>query len=234
MTSLRASARAIAAHLPWRTILGLLAITLGIIAFVVLADAAVEGDALAGFDPSVTRSFIERRTPQLSTAARGLTFIGEVPVLTGLTIVVAALLRILTRRWKPAVILTVGMIGAATLTYSLKVLIGRHRPDAEQVLGTVNHGFSFPSGHALSSTVFFLLLAGMLWYSKAARSIKIVGTTVAIGLSIAIGLSRIYLGYHWATDVLAGWTMAFTWLSVLATAIHLIETRRGGGAAEPR
>jgi len=214
--------------------LGLLTITLGIIGFVILADAAVEGDGLAGFDPSVTRSFIERRTPQLSTAAQALTFIGNVPVLTALTITAAALLRTLTRRWKPAVILSVGMIGAATLTYSLKVLIGRHRPDAEQVLGTVNHGFSFPSGHALSSAVFFLLLAGMLWYSRAARSIKIAGTTVAIGLSIGIGLSRIYLGYHWATDVLAGWTMALTWLSVLATTIHLIEAHRAQVASPPR
>ena len=214
--------------------LGLLTITLGIIGFVILADAAVEGNGLAGFDPSVTRSFIERRTPQLSTAAQALTFIGNVPVLTALTITAAALLSTLTQRWKPAVILSVGMIGAATLTYSLKVLIGRHRPDAEQVLGTVNHGFSFPSGHALSSAVFFLLLAGMLWYSRAARSIKIAGTTVAIGLSIGIGLSRIYLGYHWATDVLAGWTMALTWLSVLATTIHLIEAHRAQVASPPR
>ncbi|MGW6278548.1 phosphatase PAP2 family protein [Kribbella sp. NPDC055071] len=208
-----------------RTLLGLLATALGTIAFVVQADAAVEGDGLAAFDPRLTADVVAHRVASVSKIAQAITFIGEVPVLTALTVIIAIVLRLRTRRWQPAIILAVGMAGAAGLTYGLKVLIGRHRPDASVVLGAVSNGFSFPSGHTLSSTVFFLLLAGLLWYSSASRATKIAGTTAALLLSLAIGLSRIYLGYHWATDVLAGWTAALTWLSLLATFIHFTKPR---------
>jgi membrane-associated phospholipid phosphatase len=208
-------------------LLGVLLTVLGTIGFVLQADASIEGDGLAAFDPELTRDFVAHRTAGLSNIAQAVTFLGGIPVLTVLTVVAAASLRILTRRWRPAVILAVGMVGAATLTYTLKLLIGRHRPDAGVVIGTVSNGFSFPSGHALSSAVFFLLLAAMLWYSGASRTVKIVGSAAAVVLSAAIGLSRVYLGYHWATDVLAGWTMALTWLCLIATASHVIGGRRG-------
>lgn len=216
-----------------RTLLGLLITVLGTIGFVLQADAALEGDGLAAFDPQLTQEFIAHRTAALSRVARAVTFIGEVPVLTALTVVVAAVLWIRTRRWQPAALLAAGMAGAATLTYTLKVLIGRHRPDSSVVVGTVSNGFSFPSGHTLSSAVFFLLLAAILWYSSASLTTKIAGTVVAVVLSLAIGLSRVYLGYHWATDVLAGWTMALTWLCLIATVVHIIGRRRPASDSSP-
>lgn len=215
-----------------RAWVGLLLTILGTIGFVVQADAALEGDGLAAFDPQLTRDFVAHRTPGLSHVAQAITFLGEVPVLTVLTVVVAAALRIITGRWRPSIVLASGMAGAATLTYTLKVLIGRHRPDSSLVLGTVSNGFSFPSGHTLSSAVFFLLLAAMLWYSNAPRKAKVAGMAAAVLLTIAVGLSRVYLGYHWATDVLAGWTMALTWLCLIATVVHLINRRHPGGSRQ--
>jgi undecaprenyl-diphosphatase len=207
-------------------VLGLLVALLGAIGFVVQADAVVEGDGLAAFDPHLTQDFVAHRTAGLSKLAQTITFFGGVPVLTAITVIVAGLLRLLTHRWRSSIILLVGMSGAALLTTIIKLLIGRHRPDSSMVIGTVNTGFSFPSGHTLSGTTFFLLLAGLLWYSAASRALKIAGTALAVVLSIAMGLSRVYLGYHWATDVLAGWTLALTWLCLLATAIHFISTRQ--------
>ncbi|MEV5967569.1 phosphatase PAP2 family protein [Kribbella sp. NPDC051952] len=67
-------------------------------------------------------------------------------------------------------------------------------------------------------------MAGLLWQSSASRLTKLIGTAVALVMSLAIGLSRIYLGYHWATDVLAGWTVAVTWLCLLATGLHVIRS----------
>ncbi|HZX09126.1 phosphatase PAP2 family protein [Kribbella sp.] len=209
-----------------RTAVGLLFTVLGSIAFAVQADAAREGDGLAAFDPRLTADFVAHRTNLLSVLARAITFVGEVPVLSLLTVVVAAVIRLRTHRWRPAVVLAAGMAGAAILTYVLKVLIGRQRPDASMVLGTVNNGFSFPSGHSLSGTVFFLLLAGLLWYTSVSLALKIAGTAVAVVLSVAMGLSRVYLGYHWATDVLAGWTVALTWLCLFATVVHLLSSSR--------
>jgi membrane-associated phospholipid phosphatase len=210
-----------------RSVAGFLLTVLGAIAFAVQADAVVEGEGLATLDPGLTANFVAHRTGALSALAQAITFVGQVPVLTGLTVVVAALIRLRTRRWRPAVVLAAGMAGAATLTYALKVLIGRHRPDASIVIGTVSNGFSFPSGHSLSGTVFFLLLAALLWYSAASLAVKIASTAAAVALSIAMGLSRVYLGYHWATDVLAGWTVALTWLCLLATAVYLISPSAG-------
>jgi membrane-associated phospholipid phosphatase len=217
------------ADLAWRgrrPLLGLILTGLGVAAFVVQADAVREGDGLAAFDPQLTTDVVAHRTGWVSNLASAITSLGEVWLLTGLTVVIAVLLRVFTRRRQPSVVLAVGMAGAAGLTYGLKVLIGRDRPDSSVVIGTVSQGFSFPSGHTLSSAVFFLLLAGLLWYSGAARIVKLVGTAAALVLTLAIGLSRIYLGYHWATDVLAGWTVALTWLCLIATTVHVIALRR--------
>ncbi|MFF0341589.1 phosphatase PAP2 family protein [Kribbella sp. NPDC004875] len=213
-----------------RVVIGLLVALFGTIGFVVQADAVVEGDGLAAFDPQLTQDFVAHRAAGLSKVAQTITFFGQVPVLTAITVVVAGLLRVFTRRWRASVVLVAGMAGAAVLTSLIKLLIGRHRPDSSLVIGTVNTGFSFPSGHTLSGTTFFLLLAGLLCYSAASRALKIAGTAVAVVLSIAMGLSRVYLGYHWATDVLAGWTLALTWLCLLATGIHFVTTRRRVGS----
>ncbi|WP_344148424.1 phosphatase PAP2 family protein [Kribbella yunnanensis] len=217
-----------------RVVAGLAVVGLGTTVFANLADAATEGDDLAAFDPQLTTTFMNHRVAALTPLVRAITHLGEIWVLTALTIVVALLLRFFTQRWRPALFLTVGMLGAAALTFGFKLLIGRHRPDASIVVGTVSTGFSFPSGHSLSSAVFFLLLAALLWHSNATRLTKLAGTAAALLLSLAIGLSRIYLGYHWATDVLAGWTLALTWLALLGTVQSLKGERVRGGEDRDR
>jgi undecaprenyl-diphosphatase len=216
-----------------RVAAGLAAVGLGTATFVELADAATEGDDLAAFDPQLTATFVDHRVAALTPVARAITFLGDIPVLTGLTIVVALLIRARTGRWRPAIILAAGMLGAAVLTFGLKVLIARQRPDFSIVIGTVSTGFSFPSGHSLSATVFFLLLAALFWHSNARRVAKLTVIAAAVLLSLAVGLSRIYLGYHWATDVLAGWTLALTWLALLATVLTFVgRSKASQGSAE--
>jgi len=212
---------------------GLAVVGLGTAAFAGLADAATEGDDLAAFDPQLTATFVDHRIAQLPPLARAITFLGDIPVLTGLTIVVALLIRARIGRWRPAIILAVGMLGAAVLTFGLKLLIARQRPDFSIVIGTVSTGFSFPSGHSLSATVFFLLLAALFWHTNARRVTKLAVIAAAVLLSLAVGLSRIYLGYHWATDVLAGWTLALTWLALLATVLTFLgRSKASQGTAE--
>lgn len=209
-----------------RALLGLAVAVLGVIGFAWLADGAEEGNGLAAFDPQLTADFVARRTPGLTDVAQGISFVGNVPVLLLLTAIVALGLWLRTRRWQPAVVLALGMGGAGALTYGLKVLIGRHRPGAGFMLGPIDTGFSFPSGHTLSSTVFFVLLAAVVWSADVRRTPRIAAAVSAVVLSLAMGLSRIYLGYHWGTDVLAGWIVALSWLCLLATTIALV--RRSG------
>lgn len=192
-----------------------------------LADAVREGDGLAAFDPRLTADVVAHRTVGLTEVAQGISFVGNVPVLLLLTAIVALGLWFRTRRWEQATLLAVGMAGAGALTYGLKVLVERHRPGAAFVLGPIDTGFAFPSGHTLSSTVFFLLLAALVWYADVRRAAKLAAMAMAIVLSLAMGASRVYLGYHWGTDVLAGWIVAVSWLCLLATAVHLVRYGQG-------
>ncbi|TCC49538.1 phosphatase PAP2 family protein [Kribbella pittospori] len=206
----------------------LVAGTLGVIG---LADAATESDGLAAFDPALTANAVSRRTPALTAVARTLTFIGSTPVLVILTLAAALLLWRWTSSLRGPAVLILAMIGSSTLTYVLKTLVGRKRPDVTVVLGPVEDTFAFPSGHTLNTTVFFITLAALVWGRLRSLRNKILIAVFAVTLSIGVGFSRVYLGYHWATDVLAGWTVALTWLSIVLSVAYL--TAPSGDAAPP-
>jgi undecaprenyl-diphosphatase len=206
---------------------GLVIAAAGIVAIAGLADSVRESNGLAADDPGVANDVLGLRTVQLTDVARALTFLGDVPVLMVFTLIAAAVLWRMTRSRRPVVLLLVAMAGAAVLTYGVKLLVERPRPGVTYVLGAVDTSYSFPSGHTLNSAVFFLTLAGLLWMLRAGLVWRIAGTAVAVLLSVGIGLSRLYLGYHWATDVLAGWLLAATWLSLVATGAYF--TRDPGG-----
>lgn len=192
--------------------------TLGVIG---LADAATESDGLAAFDPGLTDKAVSHRTPVLTGVAHSLTFIGSTPVLITLTLVAALLLWRWTSSLRAPAVLLIAMIGSSALTSGLKALIGRKRPDVTLVLGPAAHSFAFPSGHTLNSTVFFITLAVLISVRLRSLRNKILVLAVAVMLSTGIGLSRVYLGYHWATDVLAGWTVAVTWLAMVLPVAYL-------------
>jgi undecaprenyl-diphosphatase len=216
---------------PKSTVRGLIARLLiaaaGIAAVATLADSARETDGLAGYDLGFAKDLVRVRTVQLTDLARALTFVGDVPVLLLLTLTAAVLLWRSTGRLRPAALLLVAMAGSGALTYGVKLLVGRHRPGIAFVLGSVDTSYSFPSGHTLNSAVFLMTLAGLLWMSRAGLPWRIAGGLTALLLSAGIGVSRIYLGYHWATDVLAGWLIAVTWLSLLASGAYVTRDLQG-------
>jgi undecaprenyl-diphosphatase len=197
---------------------GLLLILAGTAAIAGLADDASESDGLATFDPDLTADIAAHRSPLLSQAARALSLIGDVPVLTLLTLVVAGILWSRTRSWRTPGLVLVAMAGSALLTYGLKVLVGRHRPGSAFVLGTIDTSYSFPSGHTLNSVVFLGVVAGLAWATLTSTAARLAVVATATMLAAGVGASRIYLGYHWATDVLAGWLVGLTWLCVVGTA----------------
>ncbi|MEV6413609.1 phosphatase PAP2 family protein [Kribbella sp. NPDC051718] len=192
----------------------------GTVGAIALADAATESDGLAAFDPGFTADAVAARREPLTSLAHALTFIGSVPVLVALMLVAAVLLWRWTGTLRAPGLLLFAMAGSAALTYVLKLLVERKRPGITFVLGPVDNGYAFPSGHTLNSTVFFGMLAGLMWASlRSSRARTAVGLTATV-LSLGIGLSRVYLGYHWATDVLAGWAIAVTWLTIVAAVAY--------------
>ncbi|MEO7588481.1 MAG: phosphatase PAP2 family protein [Arachnia sp.] len=193
----------------------LAALMAGIVGVGVLLDGVTEHGDLSLYDPSVTSAFIADRSAGLTALASVLTFLGSVTVLLPLTVIVLAVLA-LRRRWGAAAVVTAGMSLAVVLTVALKHLVERARPGVVDLLGPVDTGFAFPSGHTLNSTVFYGLIAGLLVLSLRnfwARA----GVTLAwFALALGVGASRVYLGYHWMTDVLAGWSLGAAVLAAVA------------------
>jgi undecaprenyl-diphosphatase len=103
----------------------------------------------------------------------------------------------------------VASVGGALISHLLKLYYARERPDLLPLAGTMTP--SFPSGHAMLSAVIYLSLGVLLAQTAFKRRVKAYFLTVALVLTFLVGLSRIYLGVHYPTDVLAGWTVGLVW-----------------------
>lgn len=206
----------------------LLIIGLGISVFADLAEDMREGDGQA-FDQWVLHWMQpvagQPRGPWwLHEAAGDITSLGGVAVLTLLALVAIGFLLILKKRLS-AVLLIVGLAGGVVLSEGLKALFERERPPSVyQAVETLNA--SFPSGHALLSTVFYLTVAVMMTRAFPRRRLKAYVLGVGMVFALLVGLTRIYLGAHWTTDVLAGWSIGAAWAMALWLVSYAIERRQ--------
>ncbi len=179
--------------------------------------ALVEGrDGSTGVDRSITIWAVAHRTDALTTLARGLSTVGSQAVLVPVTAVVAGLL-LVRRRFALAGALIVAWGGALGLYTLVKLIVGRHRPPEVLWLAHATSS-SFPSGHATQSLATYaalLLVAVVSWPRLRGAGRALVAVLVAV-LVVGIGCSRVYLGVHWATDVLGGWLLAVGWLAIVA------------------
>ena len=184
-------------------------------AFFALSDEMLDGD-LDGFDEAV---LLALRTPgdpasaiggpQVEVAMRDLTALGGVTVLTLISLSVLAYMLLRRQRFS-AIFLAVAISGGLILSNLAKSGFSRPRPDL------VPHGVevmtaSFPSGHSMMAAVTYLTLAVMLARTAEQIGIRVFYITLASILTLLVGLSRIYLGVHWPSDVLAGWTLGAAW-----------------------
>lgn len=155
----------------------------------------------------------------LLSTMRDLTALGGVTVLTLVAVLAVAFL--LTRgRIRQAFYTALATGGGAIFGKILKTLFARERPEVVPHLVEV-HSLSFPSGHSMNSAIVYLTLAVMLSRTFEDRRSRIFVIGVAALLVLTIGFTRLYLGVHYPTDVLGGWTVGATW----ALAMGLIATR---------
>lgn len=212
---------------PWVVGLGVIAATAGL---VVLADAATEHDGLATSDPAIATDVATHRSTFLNDVANAASYVGSE---ASIAVLAAGVLIVLAgrRRFAEAVVVAVGMVGAAALVLGLKQLIDRARPGAALRLGAPDPTPSFPSGHTSMTAAFVILLAWVAWphLTRTLRSVTVGG---ALMVSLAVGASRVYLGYHWATDVLAGWLVMAAWLGLLLLLVRS-RVRPHAGPARP-
>ncbi|MGZ3371038.1 MAG: phosphatase PAP2 family protein [Caulobacteraceae bacterium] len=192
-----------------------LAVGVCLLVFRKIADEVGEGDT-RGFDRRILYAL---RTPGdlgrpigpdwLSVAATDVTSLGSITVL-GIIVVLVAGLFLSFRRWREALALLLASGGGLLITTLLKDVFQRDRPPA--VLHAVRAiNASFPSGHAALSATVFLTLGALVAHFAERRRVRVYALAAAVILSVLVGCSRVYLGVHWPTDVLAGWCLGAAW-----------------------
>jgi undecaprenyl-diphosphatase len=193
--------------------LGLL--TAAIWGFVALADEVIEGET-HDVDTAIIQALRvpgdladPLGPPWFEDAVRDVTSLGSAPVLVLAVVAVTGFLA-LSRAWKLALFTLAASLGGLGLSSALKYLIDRPRPELvpRDVLTFTS---SFPSGHSMMSAVVYLTLAALVVRLMEQKRLKGYALAVALVLTLIVGLSRIYLGVHWPTDVLAGWTAGAAW-----------------------
>ncbi len=193
-------------------------VALGAFAFIAIADEALEGDTHA-FDESILKALREPGDASnpigpawLADMMADLTALGGIAVLT--LLVVGVVFYLLSVGKRGTALLVGGAVGSgAILSALLKLGFDRPRPD---LVAHLSHAYSssFPSGHAMLSAVTYLTLGVLLARAHERRRTKIIVMTYGVTLTVLIGLSRIYLGVHWPTDVMAGWALGAPWAAV--------------------
>jgi membrane-associated phospholipid phosphatase len=221
---------------------GLLAITLAIgLALVTVLtalaagvyEAVVEADGIAGLDRPALDVAVAVRTPSGNSIVTHYTDLGgpvEMPILAA---VVAIALALAWRQWTPIVLTAVTGLGSLLLTVVGKAVVGRSRPPLLDAVPPFETSYSFPSGHSLNAMALAGIIAYLLVRKQHTTWLRATTVTLASAFAVTMGLSRVYLGHHWLTDVLVAWTLALAWLAVVITAHRLfITVRRQRRAAQ--
>nr|WP_299242234.1 phosphatase PAP2 family protein [uncultured Halomonas sp.] len=205
----------------------------GVWGFIELADTVMEGE---------TRSLDERillafRTPGdltdplgpgwIEELGRDFTALGGVGVLVFITLITFGFL-LLSRYYRASMFLLASVGGGLLASTLLKLLFDRPRPDLVSH-GSIVYTASFPSGHSMMAAVTYLTLAALLIRIQPRWRLKAYLLLAALLVTVLVGISRVYMGVHWPTDVLAGWTAGAVWASLCWLIARWLQQR---GAVE--
>ena len=193
--------------------------------FAGVTEDVVTHDPLTNFDLALTTWIRAHTTPLGDRIFTAVSLIGS-PIAMAAVGMIGAVIIIVRRKWLELAAWVAGFMGAGVLSYILKIVIQRPRPIGATAF---LHGetFSFPSGHALGSLVGYGMLAyviGSNWITTARGRFRLVIATAV--LVVAIGISRLYLGVHYFSDVVGGYAVGVLWLSVCISALQVAERRR--------
>jgi membrane-associated phospholipid phosphatase len=189
---------------------------------VALAVAVSEASLLVNLDVAATKAIHGWTVGWLTEVVVGITDLASTGAVFGLTVLAVAVLAAL-RHWRGAIALALSVLATQAVVAIVKALVTRPRPEEELAL-TDPSGYSFPSGHSASAVALYVtlaLVAATLWKTRW-RPVLYVAAGM---LAVAIGLSRIYLGAHYPTDVLAGWLTG----GILVTASWALCSRLPAG-----
>jgi undecaprenyl-diphosphatase len=213
-----------------RLLLTFLALAIAALVFLKFASEVSEGDTMA-FD---RWAMLALRHPErldvpdgpawFAYAMRDITALGGAAGLTLITLMVTGFL-LAARKFATAGFLFAAIAGGAVLSNVLKAVFMRARPTIVPHLVVVDAS-SFPSGHAMNSAIVFLTLGALLTRTQKSRAVRLYLVAVAILLTLLVGFSRVYLGVHWPSDVIAGWIVGAAWATFCLAIARLLQARR--------
>jgi len=201
-----------------KVLLAFIAMILGIAGFLIIAGIVMKG-ATDNIDLQILRSLRNPLHPWkpigpdwLFESMRDITSLGGATIVFIITLIASGYF-LIKKEYTLLILILVATIGGAFLDLGLKDFYGRVRPSIFPKLIEVKT-YGFPSGHSMMSTIVYLSLASLMIRVQGHRLYKIYVISVALFLTFIIGISRIYLGAHYPTDVLAGWSLGLAWASL--------------------
>ena len=196
--------------------------TLALGTFVRITRELIEGD-VSGMDSAILLAVAKKRTPWLTITAVDVTALGSITLVVLFSVFTLVVLLVLRDRMGALQLFTAS-VGAGILTLVAKNLIERTRPAEAQQLIVVS-GFSYPSGHSVSTSALYLtiaIIAGRYVQHTGARAAIFVAVSAVL---IMIGASRVYLGVHYPTDIVSGISLGAAWALLLAGFFTLVGHR---------
>lgn len=214
-------ARALAARLSVSVVAGLallagfVAVAAAGAAFAKVTEDVLEGDGLNAVDQPATDYLTAHRERWLTTVLETVTHLGDWAVLGALTVTVCALAVWRRRTWLPAALGVIGAAGIGLVIMAAKSVVARSRPGSPFAL-IAEDGYSFPSGHATGTAAVTVLCAWIVtrWLVTGWPGRVAVWAT-AVAVTGTVGFSRVYLGVHYFTDVVAGWLLGLCWAATV-------------------
>lgn len=185
-----------------------------VVLFVWLVTELGDTGGPTGLDRAVMYGVKEWHSPAATVFFRVITELGGPVTLAAITPVIAAVYWI-SRHKKAGLLVLSSVVGATVINLVLKGIFQRDRPDFWMHL-VQETGYSFPSGHAMASSALAIALLFLLWKT----STRWYALVISISYILLVGLSRMYLGVHYPTDIVAGWCVSFLWVSIVALALY--------------
>lgn len=198
-------------------VVGLATVALAAVAVGTLVDDVTDGDGVAVLDHPVARFVATHRALPLTTVMKAVSTAGGPVGITAIALAAGLIMGIAWRSWTPAIVLSVTGAGVIGLTIVFKAALGRARPPLAQAVAAAD-GFGFPSGHAATAAA---VCGAAAWLCSTRMRSWRARTAVWAGaamLAVLVGISRVYLGVHWTTDVIGGWFFGVLWMAVVISA----------------
>jgi membrane-associated phospholipid phosphatase len=196
-------------------------------------DDVVGSAGLASLDRPALEFAESLRSPGLDQWVTGFTNLGGGTGMTIIAAILTAWLTFLGRNWRPLLLVGGAAAVSTTATTYGKKLVGRTRPDHADAVPPYENSPSFPSGHTLNTTVVIGVILYLVCLQFSKTWVRITAITAGVLFITGMGLSRLFLGHHWLTDVMAGWVLGLTWVCVVILAHRLFHLTRRKEHAGP-